>query len=898
YPALVSLGAIGVATYMVPTTAVVESRAVLLPKVKGLVKVQARGADEAAMARYRYHVSGDGGKTWQAAPDGDLTGFGFAPDTRLAFRVTAEGIPGRKLMDRLVLMVQPGDDWLVIRNDFVRVVLDGGTGRLYRITDLENDRDLIWPDAPSSMFSVDLKKPGEAVWLRYSDDKAQLLKLTKDSRNRSREHEVAEGLGAVEGDEVAGAEAEPARFAGAERGDDFVRLNFVAEGQVTLGLEIRLDDTGQMAWSVHVRNEHPELDVIRVAFPKLANIRIGASGYDDTMIRPQSFGHQRSHPGISPVRDAKYPGAVVLPWQVTWDDRGGLGITVHDALGHNVGFESDADGFFQGSYSTLVRKYHNTPARGGRVTWRYAVAVHPGAWHWVADRYREWARPTFTRPDYPDWFATSDGFLNRGLQLGSSRGFSGLPRLADEADIVGLKHIQCWGQFTGPGGGCCGPYWQPSPLHGTLKEFKAGIAAVKARGKHIGFFHLHDRIDLYHPKGSHIYGFVDKKLYPKGTEFPTHEFHRAVQWVGDPAGKEFAYPLSDEQWTTYRERIEQYKETGNKRKAPRMWHPVDLSDRRWWEYMRHWAIDKYVETWGASGHYFDVLGTGSTRESYDPRKGHHGHGLWGIGKMGIARTTLESARRRGHDDYFLLMEGMNDLPGQWAAPMISGLYHNHSESVRYTWPDMILFEGHSNSGFRRPIKSLEAAFVNGNRFDMVHTTQVMHDIVALRARVRDWIYRGRFMDRLGLTSRCGHHRGQPQGHRGRHHRRPRAHRPGARRTGLRPHRGHHTGEAATPRQHRVVQSPAGQLRRGHPARRGRPGTLGRGRRSAAARRQGQPHRPGAGQSFGSRDLGYRDARGDRTVRGGASASVRRQPDRSDGGELPGDREQSVLETRA
>jgi len=732
----------------------VETRDLTPPGLSALVAISAKG--DLNGGSMDFAVSLDGGASWREAPGGRLAGVtlkGDGSDT-LRFRVTLRrGPDGRSPELRgLALTVRPGPGrWLAVRNDFVRILADRVTGRLFRVTDLARDREVLWPDKPFSLFSVDLKKRGAVRWLRYSDETTSWVSLVKDKRGRTSDALVkAEGLEPGMADDVAGADAAPAAFVGAAETDGAVVLDFAVQKRVALRLRLQLDETGQGLWSVRVRNDHPELDVIRLQFPTFEAIRLGVNGMDDCELRMRQFGHNKERPGLGPLRASTYPG-MALPWESIYDDEGGFGVIVRDRGAAHVTFSGAAEAPFGDVFSLDLGKRDNVPAGGGEREWEYAVAVHPGGWHWVADRYREWAVGHFDRPRYPAWFSSSDGYyfyaiMNTGLP------FRDLGRLALQARRLGLRHVQIWGQFTDFRKNCCGPYWAPSPRYGSIAEFKQGIADIHAEGCKVGFYFLHDRVDLYHAEGSHMYGFIAKSEYPPGTEFPTPEFLDKVQLVTNPDGATRAYPLSGTAWDEYAEKVRAHQEDPLRNRPPQKWQPVDLSDPDWWEYMRHWAIDKYVEEWGADGLYYDVLGCGSARESFDLRKGRHGHGLAGVGKAGIARTTVQSARARGHQDFFLLQEGLNDLPGQYTAGLNASLYRNRTEVVRYTWPDFAVFDDHAGQGARNLRRVVDYGFLNGNRLGIRVVNHIMADIVATRARVRDWLQRGRFMDTLGLDS--------------------------------------------------------------------------------------------------------------------------------------------------
>lgn len=701
-------------------------------------------------------VSTDSGESWRDAPDGNLAGCELRQDGtdtvrfRVALTRSTSGLS--PVLHGVRLRAKPARAaWLGIRNDFVRILLDGRTGRLFRLTDVARDREVLWPDASVPLFAVDLKQRGTAKWVRYSDDRTQWVQLGKDRRGRDIDELIAaEGLEPTQSDEMAGASLQPAQFTGAVADAASLTLSFTVEQRVRLRFSFRLDTTGQSVWTAAVVNGHPALDVIRLRFPCLPTVRLGTNGLDDVQFRMQQFGHRRLRPGLGPLREATYPG-MALPFESVHDDEGGLGTVVRDRLGTHVRFSARSDSAWGDTFSTHLEKRHCIPANGGQIVWETAVALHPGKWHWVADRYREWALQHFARPLYPEWFAGSDGYffypiMNTGMK------FRDLGTLAPRAQRLGLKHVQIWGQFTDYRHGCCGPYWMPSPRFGTIEEFKQGIADIHDADCKVGFYFLHDRIDLYHAEGSHVYGFIEKNEFASGTEFPTAALFERVQLITDPAGKARAYPLSEQDWAEYAQKLKDYEADPAKHKPPCKWQPVDLSDPVWWDYMRHWAIDKYVEGWGADGHYYDVLGCGSARESFDLRKGHHGHGLFGVGKAGLARATVECALERGHDQYFLLQEGLCDLPGQYTAGLNTSLYYNQTAAVRYTWPDYAIFDDHAGQGARALMRVVEMGFLNGNRLGIRLVNHTMADIVSTRARIRDWLQHGRFLDTLGVDS--------------------------------------------------------------------------------------------------------------------------------------------------
>lgn len=738
---------------------VVESRVIVPPPIDGLVRVDApRSAGDAGHGTVTFEVSVDGGQTWRDAPGGNLSNVTVRGDGSDVIRLRAtlrRDSQGRApTIDGLQLTVRPKRDaWLVATNDFMRILLDRRTGRLLRITDRtwpgDHGREIIWPESPIALFSLDLKAIGQRSWARYTDTTVTWIDYQLSSERETTRPVTGSGFNASQRNAMNGAAGRPADLVGAAAQPDRIVLRYAIENNVQVALHLILDDTAQMRWVADIENNHPTLDVIRMEFPRAERLRLGVSDAASRQFRPTVVRQQRVRPALETLHDSLYPGATAVPFETLHDAHGGFSVTVRDPDHRNVDFASSPDPHFQTTFNRRVTTYHNVPS-GGQATLEFAVAVHPGAWHWVADRYRNWAIDHFRRPDHPDWIASSDGFFNYGMQL-YDRGFAQFGEVAEDARAVGLRHIQVWGQFTQRGGGCCMPYWHPSPRYGSLDDFRAGIADVHAHDCRITFYIVPDRVDLYDAEGSHIHGMIPKSEYPSDAAFPTPDLLDSAQWISDPAGEQRPYPLDDSAWSTYEQQVEAYEMDPDRNALPRNWRRVDMTDPKWIEWIRFWSIDQYVERWGADGHYYDVIGVGSTNVSFDRRKNHHGHGMAGPGREAVVQTVVESARARGHDDYGLLMEGMNDVPGQWAAAMISGLYRDHCESVRYTWPDMVMFEGHSNAGGQTPLKSLDRAFLNGNRFDNAFVSPIVTQVMTLRAATRDWIYRGRFMDTLGVA---------------------------------------------------------------------------------------------------------------------------------------------------
>ena len=59
----------------------------------------------------------------------------------------------------------------------------------------------------------------------------------------------------------------------------------------------------------------------------------------------------------------------------------------------------------------LVLRSHTRVAPGTTRTREFVLGIHPGDWHWAADRYREYAAGFMQRPDNPEWVKWCDGWV-------------------------------------------------------------------------------------------------------------------------------------------------------------------------------------------------------------------------------------------------------------------------------------------------------------------------------------------------------------------------------------------------------------------------------------------------------------------------------------------------------
>ncbi len=724
----------------------VETADVVIPGLRAVLAVHpaAREGVEVSMSR-------DGGRTWADAdsgarrdprpPDGD------AAPVRVRLLVDPY-TAGRGPIGPLALTaaVDP-ERCVVLEHGHTRMLVDGSNGGLFLLENMTTGEAVVSPGRARPLVSVDFKKAGEAAWTRVSPESVTQLIGVLDSTGRRWVQQVKS------------TEERTVAPESVVHGDNSLTVTylFAPEGLGKARVQYVIEPGERETWRFAVTAECLEgpADVVAVTFPTLEHVRIGESGLDDRQLRLQSFGHETIHPGRAPLRDRRYLGGIVLPWTTVYDEDGGLYLGSHDPAATNTLFTSVAGGLTAEHFDMSTRKLEDLKP-GEKQTWEYRLGAHPGAWHWGADRYREWFYGTHGEADYPEWMLTCDGWFN--LQAENYKKhfrFSQLPDWLTTARATGLDWLQVWGQFSYDGGACCASFYALSPLYGGADGWKAAASEVTRRGGRLGGYFIFHDLDMLPLATEHFLGHFKRDEYPADTPWVDPDYLQRMRLISDPTGAIPPWPPPAEKIAEYRERIAEHQRlyaAGERARAIEWLTTCYVNDPEWWEYLRYWIVDKYAKEYGCNTVYIDVLGTGSAAESFDPRRGHNGDGGWGRGKMLLAKRVAESAREF-NPEFGATMEGMGDLTGLYYASMCSGVYRGGRNVMRYTFPERIFIHGRTNpaSGGTVVDRFLET-YLEGMRFDIVgYPTAIEVCLLALQRQFTPWLYEARFRDTIGLT---------------------------------------------------------------------------------------------------------------------------------------------------
>ncbi|MBU0611796.1 MAG: hypothetical protein KKI08_28225, partial [Armatimonadetes bacterium] len=517
-------------------------------------------------------------------------------------------------------------------------------------------------------------------------------------------------------------------------------------GKATAELRVALKG-GELTWTLTLDNASA-LDLVEVACPCVRGVRLGDQSADDLLMTPNwQGGVETSDPVNANGGSVPYPCGGGAAWLDLYERTPGHGLYLssHDPslMGCVLAARPQVD---TGTLTFSLTKFaHVRP--GQRWASPPAVTgVHTGDWHVAADAYRTWAQGWMHRRTPPEWVREADGWYGLVVSADGNRvPFRDIPQALKRARELGTNYLQVWGQMTG--GSNCDSLPYPNPVLGSLDEFKAAIAEVQRWGGHITFY-VSSQFWKVNARDGDSVGTTPRSMLP--ATVPIWDWD---EWR-DYAIRNYAGVCSGDT---------KLSEDDQKRYGTPWLRTVPCPYTDAWanRHLLGWCVERYGAEYGASGIYLDETCAAGERLCFAANHGHEHHGIWGASLTRDMQRMVTEGRKRD-PNWMFAMEGCGDAVGQWAdVNLISpasakkpgqwGANRRFApEAFHYTFPDYIIYDGVANGTYG---VSADEVFLkthlHGNRYDSFSTGAA--PLVALRQKFKQFLYRARFTDNVGLT---------------------------------------------------------------------------------------------------------------------------------------------------
>lgn len=630
---------------------------------------------------------------------------------------------------------------LVLENKLVRLAFDAATGGLVGLHNKATGQVCRTVEHSSPVFElrvVDYERHSRF----FSKDDWQVLRPSVTSRRRCEIERLSDTRRLV------------------------VEHSFAPNILVQYTVSLR-PDSPLSEWRITVKNRAPLLPsnallVHQAAFPIVDGLRLGDDPSRMGLALPRYQGQYYRDPlqNAPLLNTLHYLGTASMSWMDLHDSTGGLYLASYDTALPQT--ELIAEVTRERTSMTLsIRRWTflwpDETWQGGPCV----LGLHPGDWHWGADRYREYFARSFTRTPTPEWVQQADGWLGMG---GPKYTFKELPALFDVARYIGLDYLQLWSEMTG-GDETYHVYLYPNPFMGEVADLKMALAEIHRRGGHVGFYHNYvttdPTLDRYLARTK--YAERVPAAEPKPFKWGDGWMNVALK---DFTGQYRHLPAGQGYYDGY-------------------WAACPAA-REWQDYSVYWIVERWAKEFGADAWYLDSVppgysGYARTSVCWNVTHGHHRPQGVNDGVLEVMRRIRNGAEKIR--PFGLLNEGVCDFFYQHTTHALGTDLAGWSkppkpEIFAYTFPDFLVFSGSCNRIQGTAVyyedmtpeevtheDALRRVHLMGLRYDILPRygneglwpfdpekpfVEWLKKLIGLRQRIKGHLYASDFRDTLGL----------------------------------------------------------------------------------------------------------------------------------------------------